>query len=135
MDILLFTLSGLIMWMPSSSTTPVTRPNSVNTPTCPVGTEVTEDHNRMNSTIPRMILPMPMASQFLALMKRNSAPGSPDAFPRMLIFASVRFFRGREHPPAFYTPALLAAQKRRRTPLRLEEVGMARRDPSLCSGG
>src|SRR5258708_28693858 len=36
--------------MPSGSTSPVTRPNSVSTPTCPVGIDVVEAINRMNTT-------------------------------------------------------------------------------------
>src|ERR1051326_735067 len=44
-------LSGLMMWMPSPSTSPVTLPKSVKTPTWPVGIEVVLANSTINSTI------------------------------------------------------------------------------------
>src|SRR5262245_21259490 len=42
--------SGLIRWMPSPSTSPVTLPNSVRIPTLPVGIEVVLENSRITSS-------------------------------------------------------------------------------------
>src|SRR2546426_10577721 len=78
--------------MPSSSTSPVTLPNSVSTPTCPVGTEVTEDHSRMSSTIPPTILPTPSDSQFFGAAMRSVGPRSPGPLLKTFMFASRQNF-------------------------------------------
>src|SRR2546426_12679551 len=78
--------------MPSSSTSLVTLPNSVSTPTCPVGTEVTEDHSRMSSTIPPTILPTPSDSQFFGAAMRSVGPRSPGPLLKTFMFASRQNF-------------------------------------------
>src|SRR6267143_3084549 len=49
MDISLLVFSGLIRWMPSPRVSPVTLPNRVRPPTCPVPTLVTELNIRITS--------------------------------------------------------------------------------------
>src|SRR5438105_4142529 len=55
--------------MPSGSTSPVTRPNSVNTPTCPDSTRATEENKRMTTI--------------------NAATASPTNFSTGLGFTSI----------------------------------------------
>src|SRR5258705_6453270 len=50
MDIFSTDFKGLMRWIPSGNTSPVTLPNSVKTPTWPVGMDVVDANNRMSST-------------------------------------------------------------------------------------
>src|SRR3981189_1643036 len=49
MDIFSTDFSGLMRWIPSGKTSPVTLPNSVKTPTWPVGMDVVDVNSRMSS--------------------------------------------------------------------------------------
>src|SRR5207244_12090033 len=80
MDISLLDLNGLIMCMPSGSTSPVTLPNKVSTPTCPDCTLVTDANRKIttrNAEMPNPnsrrpgLLPtsttLPQASEYIVI--------------------------------------------------------------------
>src|SRR5712691_4892923 len=74
--------------MPSGRISPVTLPNSVRTPTLPVGTEVTEIHARINNT---MAVKMPPSLRGIKFWTRDirKTGESPLSLPEMVMFASI----------------------------------------------
>src|SRR6266852_3244741 len=74
--------------MPSGRISPVTLPNSVRTPTLPVGTEVTEIHTRINNTTAVKMPPSLRGIKFWTRDIRKTGE-SPLSLPEMVMFASI----------------------------------------------
>src|SRR6187549_2738023 len=104
--------AGFTTWMPSVSARPVTRPNSVTTPTCPVGTHDV-DENATSTAMPiTRSIPTPRMKPFRPPPSARSMENGPRIVPPQLTDEAgyngqvSALFRGRErgdrHPDSLF---------------------------------